>query len=382
MHERLVGNLDRTEIWPNPDKDIIKPGANYDAWRIEPVETLSNKPWIDTAKYGIWWGNLSPGAHNKQAREVILDEGKKIATILPDIRAFGAPSDKDGRQTYIGDVGCFCENLSLFLHAYGLESKFRLVEHKVDGGNKEVTGVELDLAELQSGKLVYPDALTLMKQRRVFRGAFIRGYRMPDEQIAYMSKLIEDRDVNLRLMDGWATKVTLGFLQFAANNIVIHDREFRRELGEYLAPNDTNDTKVMPGSTFGLNDKDAQDVSIALKTGGELPGKFAAGFPRAEMEAFRSASAIGVISVPQDEPRYWIKAGMSLERLWLYAQSKGLAFWPTAGMIEVRGKFNKLVNVLDTKDVPVAVFRIGKPSRETWDRSPREPVENIIKYGG
>lgn len=134
----------------------------------------------------------------------------------------------------------------------------------------------------------------------------------------------------------------------------------------------------MPGSTFGLNNENAAQLREQLAAGGLLRGAFAAGFPTADKDAIISAHGIVVIVVDEDKPEYWLRAGLAMERAWLYAQANGLGVGVMAGMVEVAGKAQELLKVLGVKGVPAVVMRMGVPLLKTWPRSPRVDVNELV----
>lgn len=362
--------IDQTLIWPKSEFDQIPAGENYHAWNVNLWDNFQNRDWLESATYIAKWGILAPSSHNIQPWVIYLDERERTLIVSPDYKAIGTPSDRSGRQAHIG-IGCFAENISLALTAYGLIPTMELEQIQTD--DKQFVGVKFDLSLLNKGLLINSNILSLIKLRRVYRGTYKKEQNIDSFFKQIIEKSAEEEGLYLKLITNHGLKTALSLIQFTANNIVLHLPEFRKELGEHLAPNNTQETRVMPGNTFGASDEDALEIHHKLSAGREFPGHFAAAFAQGDKQAILTSSAVGIISSPEDNPKYWIRTGMALEKIWLYAQSKGLGVGIMAGMVEANAIIhNKLKLVSGIHGIPTAVFRLGFPTKETWPRSPRE----------
>ena len=133
----------------------------------------------------------------------------------------------------------------------------------------------------------------------------------------------------------------------------------------------------MPVDTFNITNRSGEQVVKAL---GEVvfDGDFAAGFAGADRSGITSAAAVGVISVDDDKPDSWIRAGLCLEHLWLEAERLGLGLGIMTALVE-SGVHNTLLKVRlgMGRQRPVAVFRLGKPT-DVVLHSPRVGLSEII----
>ena len=368
---------DLSNAWPRDESNVVPSTENFDVYRYEFPDSLGQLGWQDSVRVLANAVMMAPTSHNMQQFVLKADAGDRILKVFPDDRFIGIPADETGRQTYVS-VGNVLEYAVAFLNAYGVVPNVEF--NTEDNPHSGVAHAELRLDDLQSGELVNPNLINLMKMRRVYRGPFERRIGMSDSVAENMLDHAAQMDLDLRLITGRRGKTALGLIQYAANNVVLHRKLFRQELGEFLLPNDTAEGRGMPGSTFGLSDEDAMEAHTELRIGEKLQGKFASGFPRADKEAIISSAAVGVIVAPEDSEEYWMKAGMLMSRLWLYLQSEGYGMGVMSGMVEVAGKARSLMKVLGVDGVPLSVFRTGKPLKDSWPRSPRVNIDEVLTF--
>lgn len=369
MSERLFLN-DLSRIWPQPNIEVIPPRQNFNAWRENPLPVLSHLSQIEAIKLVLVFAGHAPSAHNKQPQLVNFDKNTGLLQASVDSVVIGTPSDRNGRQAHIG-LGCFAENLSLALVGYGLEPRMKVKKNT----ETSFPVLEFDMNDIQSGQLTQPDIFTLIKARRSYRGPFIIDEKLPEVVGKKMKYIARSEGLELTIHENFPQKVKIGFQIVAALDFVLALPAFRRELGDHLVPNDTTETRVMPGNTFGLQDSDAQAVHEALLSDKPFPGHFAAGLTQNAKELANTCSAIVTISASEDTAENWIKTGMLLEQLWLYAQSQGFGVNVNAGLIEAEARFRKVFQkILKTKKLPTAMFFIGRPRIDYWPHSPRATI--------
>src|SRR3989344_1008416 len=320
-----------SRAWPSVEIHAIQYNSyNYSAWEIEPLKDFEEKTLRETAKHLVGWATLAPSAHNKQPWIVQLDENERHLLIQPDPGEIGAASDKEGRQTHVG-IGCFVANLSLAMGSYDIPVTYKLIESR--NQKKDIASVVFDLRDIQKGHLKNPQVLEYLRMRRAYRGPFVEGFDLPEPLLRQMEEISENEGVTLRIIRDQGRKNLLGKAQALADMAVLKIPAFRNELASHLVVNDSTQTKVMPGNTFGLNDQEAREVHDALSSSAQMPGHFAAGFPRSDQEGVINSSAVLVILADEKKPQYFVRSGVALEKLWLYAQANGLGVRIMAGLV-------------------------------------------------
>lgn len=349
--------------WPTVEG--IKPFPNYDAWRIEPLSTTKHLSPEAFRQYIVRYGILAPSSHNKQGWEI--DTSEDIA-IFPRLSDIGSPSDKKGRQTYIG-IGCFVENVRAALSAYDTPASLTIEP-------VQKTHIARFFLPTRGNELVDPEILAAIKARSSYRGMF-EDYQI-DARLMQAFDNAASSGIIVKLITDRTSRTRLAELQAEANRVALFRKDFRNELAQYLVSNDFQEARVMPGDTFGLSDESAHRVHEALASSGQFDSDLAAGFARADRDAMVSASAIGIIAVIHDTPEQWITVGMTLEHIWLIAKQHDLDMAVSAGMIESEIHNVRLKQQLGlTNEKPAIVFRIGK-ARETRPHSPRASLSDVL----
>lgn len=357
-------------FWPQSEvENTIYDSENYLPWKINALENFNGKGPREVAEYLTAWAVLAPSTHNRQPWSVNWNENTQLLTITCDEEALKSPSDKKGRQAHVS-VGCFTANLELAESAYGTAPIYEFLTAGKQGG------VEFDMSNTGNGNLQNPTILELIKRRRSYRGPFVEGFEISFRILKGLEAISKNEGITLRVVRDQRTKNLLGKAQALADQVVLTIPGFRRELANFLVPNDTIEEKVMPGNTFGLSDEEAGQVHSALSTDTQMPGHFAAGFPRSDQEGVIKASAAIVLLADKESPISLIKSGIVLEKMWLACQANGLGVRIMAGMIESPIHNFALKNILGERTRHPTVFAcIGKPEKETWPKSPRQQIK-------
>ena len=323
------------------------------------------------------WGILAPSAHNKQPWHVeISGDTFRISPIVDT----SAPSDPTGRQAHIG-VGCFTANIVQAINGYGFNAYCSVKTTE--------TGLACVQFECPKGSAIRevdfrPFKNMLMRQSN--RGRLDPNFKLsPKLEEEMQDVLIGDHSSSLQseimlrtITDPITLNMFAGFQEFA-NGVVIQRDDFREELSHHFMPNNTTKTRVMPGDTFLLPDKEALEAHKALSTEGQFDQHYHGGLILGDSSGIRDASAIGILVAPFDDPKNWIQTGIALEKIWLFATEHELAMAVMAGVVEVNIANRTLKMRLLMKDGrPTAVFRIGKGEQKT-PHSPRIAVPDLFQ---
>lgn len=346
---------------------------NYEAWNIEPLaaEKAVGK---DLLKNLAGWAILAANSHNVQPWRFIGDSGKNAIEICVPAHAILPASDKKGRQAHIS-VGCALENLVLAASYYGLDSKIDYLGPAVYP--------DPILRATFSGKInirkEMEDFLAGIKKRKMNRGKYDSSRPLPVSLIAEAVEFAGSNGIKLDIITDAPTRIAISEIQYHADRAVVMFNDFRKELGGFLLPNDTDSKTGMPGNTFGLSKEMASHVHAELNKPGTFDPDLAAGFASSGRDGIRSAPALGIISVPEDSHEWWIKAGRVLERTAILAEINNMAIAVHAAMVEV-GIFNAALKVrLGSFKKPASIFRIGHPL-EDRPHSPRQSVEEVFEF--
>ncbi|HJU66402.1 MAG TPA: nitroreductase family protein, partial [Gemmatimonadaceae bacterium] len=95
---------------------------------------------------------------------------------------------------------------------------------------------------------------------------------------------------------------------------------YRRELADWLTPNDARAQQGMPGYVFGLSQAASRIAPFITRL---VPWPMSPAY-RGRSRS-RSAPVLAVISTGGDTPRDWLAAGQALQRMLLTATMKGVS---------------------------------------------------------
>lgn len=356
--------LDRT-----PDSE------NYDAWNLKPLEGFTTKELF--LKHLVAWATLAASTHNTQPWRFIIEPQSSTIHLCLDPYWVLPASDKNGRQAGIS-MGCALENLLRAASYYGAPCEVSyplLPEGYPHPFITVLVGERIASAEYDSC------ILKTMRERKMNRKRFDPKQKIPPEVIKEISGITDKLGLTLDMITDWPTRNIMATAQYAADQIVIAMNDFRNELGRFFLPNSTLEPRGMPGFTYGLDDEMSEKIHEELLKEGAFDAYIAEAFPAGDLEAFKSAPLILVISIPEDTPYFRVLAGRALESIALLAEKSRLGFSVHAAMTEVAFSRGALKTRLMRPEQPVVICRIGYPiSGDTVPaHSPRVAPEQLTE---
>jgi len=345
--------------------------TNYAAWDIESLAS-ANPSKEDLFLNLAGWAILAPNTHNVQPWRFILDLPKNIIHICLDPQGILPASDSKARQAHIS-IGCAAENLLKAAESYGLKYH---AEYPCEQYPLATVRIYFDEPEkiLQQNLRFF----NAMKARAMNRGKFDLTKPIPPDIIEKIEKYLSELHLALDAVCVVSTRFQIAELQYSADRAVIARANFRKELAQFILPNNTDAARGMPGKTFGLSDEMAAYVHEALKKEGVFDADLAVGFAASSRDGIRNAPCLLVISVPHDTPSWWIKAGRALEYIALLLTMHGFSTSVYAGLIEVEMFNASLKKILGRPERPTVLLRIGRASGQ-MPHSPRISIKKIAE---
>lgn len=347
---------------------------NYKAWCIEPID---RKKCTEKEFYThlVEWAILAASSHNTQPWKFIVRPKKHIIDVCLDGLQILPDSDKHGREAYIS-VGCAAENLCLAADYYGFVPTVEYIGEKYPSSAIRV--------QLQDGRSSTPRKmedifLRAMKTRRMNRSKYDPLRTVPAVLVAKIKEVAQSFGVVLDLVFDASVRSSIAELQYTADKSAVAGADFRKELGSFLLPNDTDKGRAMPGQTFGLSNEMASKISNALRKEGSFDPDLAYGFAASERDGIRSAPLVCVLSVERDSPDWWLKTGRALQKIALLAEIQKVNIAVHAALVEKDMFTDLLKSRLGQSQRPAALFRIGY-STEERPHSPRLPVREVVEY--
>lgn len=149
-----------------------------------------------------------------------------------------------------------------------------------------------------------------------------------------------------------------------ADRRLFADSAWRRELAERLASGELGPPRWIGGLIgFGLEHHD-----FGPKTASS------------EAQRVREAPYVGVIATRDDTFDSRLRAGMSLERIWLSATIEGLALQPLSGPLEIEELRERCaVECIARGWIVQQLFRLGRAHVSGHRRSSRRPLDAVLR---
>lgn len=397
MHEKLYPEeTNGNPEWFSTKRPIDVPeGTAFDAWTLR-IKSLEEFESLDARKkllYFSWFGALAPTTHNTVPQRFRLHPQQNSVDLFIDRGTPEKPivlpaSDPVGRQASVS-LGCAIEHMVLAARSYGINSFLTINEEAEEWikppqqtGAQHVPVASIKFNLDQGNNLENISFLPEMLTRKSERKPFSDSIPIPNHILTHLIDAARQDGVTLHAITNKIEKGTLGLFQSMADTFVVNNSYFARELGDWLLPNDSENTIGMRGREFGFDDKTAEKYSLGLQGKEHLNVQDLMGFSLGGKSLMKDSSAIFAITVPTDNLRNRIIAGQVFDYSSLYLNRHGFSTSMHAGITEVDSA-NKMfaATLLHTRERPTVVFRVGKPIPEASENRPhssRPPLEDLI----
>jgi len=333
---------------------------NYEAWEVKESDYPLEGSTEDQLKFLLRYAILAPSGPNTQPWKFSVSTN--TVSIYAD-RDRSLPFVDPSNRTLFMSVGCAVANLLVAGGHFGFK-------HSLDYFPK---GMESDLVAVakfdsKRGALSGEDLFSQITRRYTIKHKF--EDRAIDPQILEDLKSCLGEGFHLFVMKSPAEKVELADLVSRAHHRQLADRDFRRNLGDWLRTNWTDEFDGMPLYTFGVPDWVSLGFPAAFKE-----------FDLSEAVIHRDSglingcSALAAISSDRDDKLAWVKCGVMLEKLFLKATSHDVRlsfFSQPIGLPELREELRWKLGA----GYPQILFSLGysTPVKHT----PRRPLEDVL----
>jgi hypothetical protein len=276
---------------------------------------------VEQAKYLLRFSLLAPSSHNTVPQAYELEcEADRIGLFLRQQLVL-KESDPDGREA-LASVGCAIENLVQAAEQYGVTCRWQACP-TLDWSSVAPSSRPRDryLGQLLLSSAPLPEAtgrkatLGRMLDRRSVRAEFDSAVTMPVELGHELTDALAP-SVQLSIFESTTDKFAWAKLDELALKHKLEETPFRRELGEWLLPNDDElHPRGMRGREFGFDDRVTRELSARLR--GELPTNSALSRAPAELVcAVRAPFASCPATIPGPLPPLLRGACSSVARWW------------------------------------------------------------------
>jgi len=294
-------------------------------------------------------------------------------------------------------LGATLANMELAAHALGLA--YGVVVFPKDLGDSVVARVSL-----QPGRLIREPLVSAIPSRCVNRRPYRHQPLLPNEREALWATVQPFHGMHLSLLEDAGRKARVAALAARNDRLLfehraLHDGLFRwlrwtseatRQTGDGIPATSLElSTLERPGFRL-LSSWPFACLSAAMGVTRLLPLR--------TQSTYRQSSAIGLLSMEGTAPEDFVKGGEVLQRLWLTATLKDLAFQPITGITFlwlrtqllhgeglsphhrnlIEQTAHELHELLDlSQRTPVMVFRLGHAQAPSA-RALRRPLESVL----
>jgi hypothetical protein len=362
-------------VWRAADQGVFSTGEGpaYEPW--DDWRTASGGP-LDLVRAAI----LAANPHNTQPWlfqvspshiHLFADRQRNIGAIDPFLR-----------EMHIG-LGCALENLLLAAGANGYTTQVTLLPEASDA----TLVARIDLAE---GSVTVSDLYHVIPQRHTNRYPYDTGRPVSSATLAALSALGNDPEVNVFWFASAPPRKQVGDLLVEAAHALVADKTQDGDSARWYRASWQDVQQHRDGIT--LDAAGLPDVTRAIAKMLPPPSQEQqdSTFLSNTTEQAQTAAAFGLLTVRNVQDRaQQLRAGRLLERMHLWATSKGLAMQPLNAVVEraareaVLGSTPHFGNALatlvgDPAWQTLLAFRIGYSTHEGL-RSPRRSVDQVVQ---
>ena len=325
--------------------------ANYRAWEFQFQDFEKQKTDIDQLRFLLNFAVLAPSSHNSQPWRFIIKKGEII--IEPEFNRALPSSDKNHRQLFIS-MGCALENLLVAADYYNFETA-------VTYGS----GITINLQKRNS-PLLYGDnhLISSIPKRRTNRNKY--QDQIPEQTFLDRINSLVHGDIRIDFISEKNKRDALADTVNKAMIAAMDDKEFRRELSQYVKPNFTDSPVGMPAVGFGI----PTPLSIIAPVMLRYLNMNKLGKKKDDELLKKHTSLFGIISTNEDQEENWMKTGQLYERIALEAEQHNIKTHPMAAAIQIGEFYKKLQSILQIAFRPQFFFRLGYCDKVT-SHSPR-----------
>jgi hypothetical protein len=233
------------------------------------------------------------------------------------------------------------------------------------------------LARLSLGGSCEPHAEDILvfnaiPKRRTNRLPFL-SQPVPQALLDVLTQTADREEAWLHILASEEERFGLADLVAEADLAQWCDKQFRRELADWLTPNKTLRRDGIPGYAQGLGNVMSEAESFLVRT-------FDLGNGRAarDREVALHSPVLAVLGTEGDSRRDWLNAGQALSAILLRAGVEDVAASFLNQAAEVRDTRSRLATLIEKKGYPQIVLRFGF-AREVRP-TPRRPLHEVLLH--
>jgi hypothetical protein len=193
----------------------------------------------------------------------------------------------------------------------------------------------------------------VMPKRHTNRQPFLPDL-IPTPLLDVLSQTAEREGAWLEFLQSEESRFRIADLVAEADRVQWQDKQFRRELSQWLTPNSSRRRDGIPGYAQGLGDFVSEAEAFLVRTFDLGKGRAAR-----DAEVAKHSPALAILGTPGDSRQDWLNAGQALSRVLLRARVEGVSASFLNQAVELASTRAQLESLAGNKGAPQAVLRLG-----------------------
>lgn len=330
-------------------------------WQIDEHDFPTQGTAHAQKEFLIGYAVLAPSGHNTQPWSFhITDDAIEVRS---DASRRLAAADPDNRELLIS-IGTAVANLRVAAAHFGLATS-------VTYRDTSAGGTPTAVVTFGGGNDVDDDLRPLfpsIARRRTVRSGF-EARPIDPETLEHLCQIVDGSDAVRFIVPHERARV--GELVEDADQRLMNDEQWRRELSDWVRPNETSAADGICGDAFGIPGPLSQFAPWLVRT-------FDLGEALGVQDREKIINAAGLIVMTgDDDPASLMRAGETLERLLLGLTSLGVAYSFVNQPVQVPELRRELWKLIRTARPPQILLRIGYATA-TPRATPRRPVGAVV----
>jgi len=335
-----------------------------DCWDISPNQFPEFGDKSAQVEFLLRYAILAPSNHNTQPWIFEVD-GDEVRIFADRTRSLPA-SDPNDRELIIS-CGVAMFFLETAARAFGFDVRTRRIPEPSDSN----LIAEVIIGKRKKEKAGRPELLQAITRRRTNRGRF--ATRSLDLTVCdAIAGAASANGVHANWIQSKSERAALGNLVSSADRQQFENREFRRELANWVHASRTGEPDGIPAKSIGFEAPMNYVAPLLIRT-------FDVGSEKVSFDEtlVRLAAGFLILSTGFDQPLDWVRAGEALGGVLLTAESLGVNVSYLNQACEVDELRSGLAEIGSSRGHPQIVLRLGYglPVSPT----PRRPLEAVMK---